>query len=194
MVVVIAVIAGFAMMQMGGANEQFRRQNIAQELKSAFERARFDSVKRRADNPDAQAKVVVNETTYTLTTDRNQDGVFDSTDDEVANLTGQNVVIAGDTGITLPVTIKYNQRGEITAVDATNAVIDPVFLVCNVSCSSPTQANSNILMVSRTGTVNLLAGGSELPTFSPPGGITSIPANTSINNTAVVTPTPTPTP
>lgn len=192
-VVVIAVIVGFALMQRGGANEQFKRQNVAQELKSAFERARFDSVKRRADSSGIQAKVVVDQTTFTLTTDRDQNGLLETSDNEVANLSGQNIVIAGNTGITLPVTITYNQRGEATAIDA-GGVIEPVFLVCNVSCASPTQANSNIVLVTPTGTVNLLAGGSPLPTFSPPGGISTVPANTSINNTAVVTPTPSPTP
>ena len=185
-VIVIAVILGFAIIQRGGVDQQLKRQNVAQELKSAFERARFDSVKRRADSPDVQAKVVVTATTFTLTTDRDQSGVLDTADDELTAFSGLNVIIAGNAGITLPVTLTYNQRGEAAAVDNTASTIDPIFFVCNVSCSSPTVANSNIVLVTPTGTVNLLAGGSDLPTYSAPGGLTNVPTNTSINNTAVV--------
>ena len=39
--VIIGIISTFAFMQRGSANEQFKRQNVARELKVAFERARF---------------------------------------------------------------------------------------------------------------------------------------------------------
>ena len=55
--VIIAIIAGFALMQRGGANEQFQRQNVARELKFALERARFDSVKRRAARMPLQIEI-----------------------------------------------------------------------------------------------------------------------------------------
>src|SRR5688572_33143247 len=106
-VIIIAVIAAFAIMQKGSANEQFQRQGLARELKVAFERARFDSVKRRADTSSIQAKVVVNAMSFTLTTDRNQDGVLDTSDDQASNISGLNIVIAGDGGITLPVTVSF---------------------------------------------------------------------------------------
>jgi len=74
--VIIAVVAGLALMQFGTARDQFRRQNLAQQLKQAFERARFDSVKRRADGVTPYAKVVVNTGSFTLTTDKNGNGVM----------------------------------------------------------------------------------------------------------------------
>ena len=58
-IVVISILAGFALLQRGNANEQLRRQNAAQQLKVAFERARFDSVKRRAECDPNKAKVVI---------------------------------------------------------------------------------------------------------------------------------------
>jgi prepilin-type N-terminal cleavage/methylation domain-containing protein len=189
--VVIAILAGFALMQRGSADEQFKRQNAAQGLKSALERARSDSVKRRADTSAVQAKVVVGTSSITLATDKNQDGVVNSADEQVTDLSGLNVVIAGDAGVSLPVTVSYNQRGEATAVDLVGDVA-PIFWICNISCSSPTVENSNIVLVTPTGTVNLLPGGAEIPTFSPPSGITSVPPGNSINNYAAVTPSPTP--
>lgn len=191
-VVIIAVIAGFALIQRGGTDEQLKRQNAAQELKSAFERGRFDSVKRRADNsgPSAvPANVVVNTTGFILSTDLDQDGDLDSDDERAVDLNGSNIVIGGDVGMNFPVTVSFNQRGEATATD-TNGDVLPIFLVCNVSCASPTGTNSNIVLITPTGTVNLLAGSSTIPTFSPPVGITIVPSGDSINNQAAVTPTP----
>ncbi len=189
--VVISVLAAFGLMQLGGADDQLKRQNAAQDLKSALERARFDSVKRRADTAGIQAKVVVDTTSITLSVDKNQDGVIDALDEQVTSIAGLNVVIAADVGVTLPVTVSYNQRGEAAAVDTVGTVV-PIFWICNVTCSSPTVANSNILLVTPTGTVNLLPGGSSIPTYSPPVGITNVAPGNSINNSAAVTPSPMP--
>ena len=48
-ILIISIVAAMAIMNRGSADEQFKRQNLARELKVAFERARFDSVKRRAE-------------------------------------------------------------------------------------------------------------------------------------------------
>src|SRR5690606_12428047 len=66
-IVIIVIVATLALMQRGSANEQFQRQNVARELKVALERARFDSVKRRALPP---AKVEVRPDRFILTTYR----------------------------------------------------------------------------------------------------------------------------
>lgn len=190
-VVVISVLIGFAIIQRGSTDQILRRQNAAQELKSSLERARFDSVKRRADVSSAQANVVITATSVTLTTDRDMNGVLDAADQQVRDFAGSNIVFAGDHVMTFPITVSYNQRGEATATDA-GGPVEPVFLVCNSSCDSPDVNNSNILLVTPTGTVNLLPGGTALPTFSPPGGISTIPPSNSINNSAAITPTPTP--
>jgi len=178
-IIIIAVVATLALMSRGSANSQFQRQNVARELKVAFERARFDSVKRRADSAATQAKVLVDAGVYTLTTDINLNGTLESSDDIAKTVSGQNIVIAGSVGTTLPVTVRFNQRGE--AVDSSGASISPVFLVCNASCSSPTTANSNLVIVTPTGTVNLLAGNATVPTFNAPP-VTNVAVGTGISN------------
>lgn len=203
-IVVIAVMSAFALMQRGSANEQFKRQNVARELKVAFERGRFDSVKRRAlrdstpDNPysptdDIRARVLITESSYTLVTDNNtngdlvnDDGTFDPADVRATSFGGQNIVIAGYGSLSLPYTIYYNRRGD--AVDSGGASINPAFLVCNVSCTSPTVANSNIVLVTPTGTVNLLAGGTAIPSFTAPN-VSVVPGTNSVSNMVYV-PTP----
>ena len=138
--VVIAIIAGIAMMQRGSANEQFQRQNVARELKFAFERARFDSVKRRADATSNRAKVVVDSGSFTLTTYRTSDGITFTAEDFQTSFAAQNVVIAGQGGSSVPMTIYFDQRGE--TVDSVSAAISAAFYVCNASCASPGRARA----------------------------------------------------
>lgn len=163
-VAIIAVVASLALMQRGSANEQFQRQNISRELKVVLERARFDSVKRRAANTVLQASVTVNATSFTLVTDVNMDGdLSDPADSHTTDFAGENITIVPQSG-TLPITISYNQRGE---PDVTN----PTFVVCNGTCdfNTDTASNADIVLVTPTGTVNLLPGGADLPQFSSPG-------------------------
>ena len=176
-IVIIAIVAGFALLRKGSANEQFKRQNVAQQLKVALERARFDSVKRRGDAAAVQAKIVVTTNSYTLTTDRNHDGTITSADDLSTDLNGQNIVIGGQGGTVLPKTIYFNQRGE--TVDSSGNSISASFYVCNVSCSAPANGTANIVMVTSTGTVNLLPGSGTPPTFAAPN-VSSVPPGTDI--------------
>jgi prepilin-type N-terminal cleavage/methylation domain-containing protein len=180
--VIVAIIAGIAVTQRGPANAQFQRQNVATQLKNAFERARFDSVKRRAQaSPDVRATVQVNASSYTLTTYKVDSTGTATADTLTTGTSPQNVVIAGIESVTLPFTLYYNQRGE--AVDVNGTSISPAFYVCSVSCSSPSNSNANLLIVTPTGTVNMLSGGSRVPTFTAPL-VTTVPPSTGINNTA----------
>src|SRR5688500_10838000 len=139
-VVIIAVLAAFALMQRGSANEQLVRQNAAQQLKVAFERARFDSVKRRPgiDETDLYAQVTVTPTSFTLrtfNTDVNSNPVAVNV---VTNLPA-GVVIGLYDGTTLATQdVTFDMRGETPTSPA------PQFRVCNVTCASPTNATSNI--------------------------------------------------
>ena len=121
---IISIVAAIALMQRGSANTQFQRQNVARELKVAFERGRFDSVKRRADTSGVQAKVIVDVNSYTLTSYVDVSGTMTATDAS-SNFSAQNIVIAGYGGLSLPYTVYYNQRGE--AVDSGGASISPTF-------------------------------------------------------------------
>lgn len=181
--VVIAIVAALAFMQRGTANEQFQRQNAARELKVAFERARFDSVKRRATvpvgaDPDLRAYVIVSSNSFTLRTDNNQDGVLDTADDQIytfptgVTAEGYGFVLGGSRQVF------FNQRGE-SFIAADN----PQFMICNGTCpTAPGFSNvSNTVLVTPTGTVNLLGGGVTIPTFTNP-------TVSNVSNTAGVKP------
>ncbi|MBA3352179.1 MAG: prepilin-type N-terminal cleavage/methylation domain-containing protein [Blastocatellia bacterium] len=177
-IVIISIVAALALMQRPSANEQFKRQNAARELKVAFERARFDSVKRRAEGV-LQASVTVTTNSYTLSTDVNPNAT--GLESVASDLSGANITIAGFTSMTLPVTVTFDRRGEASAVDG-SGYVNPQFLVCNGTCPvTPTSSTANIVLVTPTGTVNLLAGNATPPTFAN-ANVTSIPTTTGISN------------
>lgn len=161
--IIIAVVSSLALLQRGSANDQFQRQNVSRELKYAFERARFDSVKRHAEGA-GPAEVVVEPDRFTLWTDSdlNAAGL-----ESAVTLLPANISIARFEGGSGTVTISFDKRGEISITGATN----PIFLVCNASCSAAndTSSNANIVLITVTGTVNMLMGGvTPQPSFTPP--------------------------
>ncbi len=162
-IVIIAIVASLALMQRGNANEQFQRQNAATELKIAFERARFDSVKRRAVTEPSYAGVIVSANAITLKTENNGNAVTTDAADSVTTALPAGIVIERINGETLPVTVNFNMRGE-TIVPSGSVQ----FRVCKFTCGSPTAATANLLVVTPTGTVNLLPGDAQPPTFANP--------------------------
>ena len=178
-VVIIAIVAGLALMQLGQPNQMMKRQNVGRELKVALERGRFDSVKRRAATSATQARVTVTSTSFTLTTDNDLSGSIESSDDVLTDFGAQNITISPTGSMTLPFTVWFNQRGE--PVSSSGVSVSPVFIVCNGPCSSPNISNSNIVVLTPTGTVNLLAGGSTVPVFPTPN-VTSVPPGAGISN------------
>lgn len=166
-VLIIAIVSTIALLQYTAPRQQFSRQNVSRELKVFLERARFDSVKRRADSASAQARVVINATSYTLSTDKNGNGTIDSGDAIGRSFSGTNIAITG-TGMVFPVTVYFDQRGEVQAIDGASAVVNPVFRICLGNCSTPTNGNSDLLIVTPTGTVNLLGGSANPPAFATP--------------------------
>ena len=192
-IVIISIVGSIALMQTGTPNRQLKRQNVARELKVALERARFDSVKRRATSnvtatDDERARVIITADSYTLVTDNNRNGevitganAIESGDGISISLAGQDIVIAGN-GIVLPVTVLFNQRGEATmGGGGTN----PIFYVCNIDCSIPTANNANLVLVTPTGTVNLLAGNASPPSFAN-ANVTTVPTTTGVSNTVAL--------
>jgi prepilin-type N-terminal cleavage/methylation domain-containing protein len=173
-IVIIAVVASLAFFRMGKANTQFQRQNVARELKVVLERARFDSVKRNAEGA-GPATVIVRSTSYTLNTDSDRNGAYETLTTDFA---AQNIAISGFSSMTLPVTITFDKRGEAEAVDSSDAVVNPQFYVCNSTCSvTPTVTDADLVMVTRTGTVSLVT-----PEIGPP-----VFGNANITNTTVYT-------
>jgi Tfp pilus assembly protein FimT len=214
-ILVIAIIMSMSVMQYGKSRERFRMQNVARELKVAFERARFDSVKRRPEDSSTFARVAIaggtdEANTYTLTTDLNQNGTFDTGDSVTTNTSPQGILIKPKPGVTMsfPVTVAFNMRGEVVASQADGSAVLPSFIVCYQPC---TPAESLIVLVTPTGTVNILDGVTGVPNFTAPGGFFSVNSNTNIYDIVTVpgpspsviptatpddsgSPTPTPTP
>ena len=173
-IIIIAIVCAFALMQRGSANEQFQRKNIARELKIAFERARFDSVKRRAVGGAPQAYVTVTPASFTLRT-YNTDVNGTSVANDLVTSVPSGVVIAHYDGSALVShEVDFNMRGETPTSPA------PQFYICNISCSSPTNSTANIVLVTPTGTVNLLTGGASIPTFTSPT-VSNVSGATGIN-------------
>lgn len=183
-IVVIGVICGFALMQAGGTDDQLQRQNVAQAFKVAFERARFDSVKRRASevgsNALREATVTVTPTSFTLRTYTNEANGTATPSDQTTTLPS-GIVIGRYDGATLTsVVVTFDMRGEIGSAS------DAQFYICNVTCAgSHTNTNANLLIVTPTGTVNLLPGSSTLPTFGVPS-MSPIPTSANINPDTVL--------
>ena len=175
-IVIISIVAAIALMQKGSANEQFKRQSVAQELKVAFERARFDSVKRRV-NPGEEATVTLSPYQYTLRTFPTDSSGTPTVNDRTTTMPDGIVMGMYGGGPLTTQTVTFNMRGEAVTSPAAQ------FVVCNNSCNSATDATANIVLVTATGTVNLLSGGSILPSFTAPG-VSVIPANANISNTA----------
>ncbi len=185
-IVIIAIVASLALVQRGSANEQLQRQNAARELKVAFERARFDSVKRRADGTTNApfAQVTVTPTGFTLRTFNVEANSTATPQDQAYPLPAG--VVFGGYGFTLTsAVVTFNRRGESSVTGGGL----PQFMACNGStCPTPpgVAAISNTVLVTPTGTVNLLAGGVTIPSFTNP--TVSTMSNTAAVNPDVVLP------
>ena len=176
-IVIIVIVAALALMNTGSANPQFQRQNVATQLKNAFERARFDSVKRRVD-PGFEATVTLTPYQYTLRTyPIDASGTPTASDEVTAMPSGIVMGMYGGGPLTTQI-VKFNMRGEAVTSPA------PQFLVCNFSCNGPSDATANLILVTPTGTVNLLPGSATLPTFGLPT-IYNIPSTTNVNPDSV---------
>jgi Tfp pilus assembly protein FimT len=193
-VVIIMVVSLVPLLSIQSSKTVFERQNFARELKSALERARFDSVKRRASDPGIQARVIISEDGFEVVTFAKPAGTSASSTEmgevmDSKQLEEQGRVLShpsSDIGTAFPVTISFSERGEATAVDADgNLVSSPAVVICAGTCSTFDRSNSNILAVSRTGTVNLLPGDEVIPTFTAPQ-TTTVNATSGINRLLVV--------
>jgi prepilin-type N-terminal cleavage/methylation domain-containing protein len=189
-IVIVAVVSVMAMTQFGRTETRLQRQNIARELKVYLERARFDSIKRRATVRDNMARVVISSATaFNVTTDMNLNGTIDTADTRFMSLNGRtDARIMLDT-LTFPITIYFDHRGQAVAVDQFNNEITviPRFTICDANCTvaTATANNSTVISITPTGTVAMLNGGSSLSNVSAPN-ITTISGNTNISNMVYV--------
>lgn len=201
--VIVVVLVTFAIASFRSAGSNLDRQNIAREFKVSLERARFDSVKRRASVCSDMSGVTINDTSFTLMIDMDNDGTLAGHEIRQVDLAGRSDVTIAPNGVTLPLTIKFDQRGQAFLNDCDPASIPtasiPLLFFCNGACTPDTAnaENSNVIFVSPAGTVAMLYGGETMPTFDEPT-VTEVPADENINpllavwdpDTVSATPTP----
>jgi prepilin-type N-terminal cleavage/methylation domain-containing protein len=187
-VVIIGIIAVMAMTQFGRTETRLQRQNIARELKVYLERARFDSVKRRASSLGDMARVTITgATAFNVTTDMNLNGTIDTADTRFMSLNGRtDARITGD-NLIFPIVIRFDHRGQATAINGNNVEITPRFTICDANCTvaSATANNSTVITVTPTGTVAMINGGTTLSNVNAPN-VTTVAANTNISNLVYV--------
>jgi Tfp pilus assembly protein FimT len=183
---VTAILVTFALTSFTTSKSNITRQNFARELKVSLERARSDSIKRRATDANSMALVKIDSaTSFSVATDLNQNQIIDSSEIKQTNLAGSGVKIVGSS-LVFPVTIKFDRRGFMTATNGSGTDITVNLTVCE-SCTASTanSKNSNIISVSPTGTVLMLDGGKTPPVFQNPV-VTTVSSGSQINPVVVV--------
>jgi len=206
--VVLGILVTLAVASFGNSRENLGRQNIARQFKVSLERARFDSVKRHADVCSDMSRVTINSaTSFSVSTDLNQNGRLDLPGEtqnySFANYSDVNLI---GNGVTLPVTIRFDERGRaFLQGDCDPSSIPtstvPLFYFCNGTCTAATATsqNANALFISPTGTVAMMTGDSTVPTFSDPS-VSNVSTGTGVDNRLTEwtgtppTPSPFPTP
>ncbi|HEX8737178.1 MAG TPA: prepilin-type N-terminal cleavage/methylation domain-containing protein [Pyrinomonadaceae bacterium] len=190
-IVIVGIISVMAMTQFGRTETRLQRQNIARELKVYLERARFDSIKRRAmvRDTDMARVVITSATAFSVTTDMNLNGVIDTADTRFMSLNGRTDARIMLDSQTFPITIFFDYRGQAIAVDRFNNVIPtiPRFTICDANCTvaTATPNNSTVINITPTGTVAMLSGGTTLSNVNAPN-VTTVSGNTNISNLVYV--------
>jgi Tfp pilus assembly protein FimT len=183
--VVGAILVTTAVTRMGSAQSSMQRQNLASEFKVNLDRSRFDSIKRRPSDLDTQAKVkITSATSYTVTTDLNQNGILETFEGQAKDISATSTVKIISTTGSFPVTIRFDWRGKAVAYNTAEQPIPmPTFYFCEgtgCNASTATDANANIIFISPSGTVNMSKGGATLPTFLAPN-VSNVNTNSGIN-------------
>jgi prepilin-type N-terminal cleavage/methylation domain-containing protein len=167
--VILAILTTFALISLGNSTKSLERQNIAKSFKNSLERARFDSIKRRASVCENKSLVVITSaTSFTLITDSNQNGTLEpDTEAHTTTFGAQD----GVSILTYPVVIRFDQRGNASSGPCeTETEVDTPTIFCTTPCTAENAdaSNSNMIFVSKTGTVAIMPGGSTAPVFNAP--------------------------
>jgi prepilin-type N-terminal cleavage/methylation domain-containing protein len=185
--VVAAILVTFAVAQFGKTDKYMTRGNFAREFKVNLERARFDSIKRRAEGAAAALSrvIITSATSFTVITDYNQDGKLDpATESRVVNFTG-GIKFVGS--LVYPITLTFDRHGHVYAtngvmIDGNPQAISPVFTICDKGCTLETAnaSNSSVISISPSGTVALLKGGETPPNFNKPN-VSNVSSSQDVN-------------
>lgn len=175
--VLIGILTTVALMQLGSSRTDFERQRISREFKIYLERARFDSVKRRPTAAADMARVILDgPSSFRAIYDNDGDGTIQPGETKVVDFTQRtNAIIQVSDAWSYPVTIRFDRRGHITAVDGSGNPVTPLFTICSdCSASSP---DITRISVSSSGTVAELRAG-QSPETLPTPATTSTNVNT----------------
>jgi prepilin-type N-terminal cleavage/methylation domain-containing protein len=163
---VTGILMTIAVITFGGAKTDLQRQSIAREFKNYLERARFDSVKRRAAAPADQASIVLTSSrAFTANLDFDEDRVLRANESRVVDFTQRSAtqIYVSDVGLNYPVTISFDQRGHATATDSLGGAVSPItFTICSSSNCSPTSPDRTVISLSPSGTVAILRNGQSV--------------------------------
>jgi type II secretory pathway pseudopilin PulG len=190
--VIVMTLSTTALFTIRKAHIDFQRQNLARDFKTLLDRARYDSIKRRAVSSSDRAKVIINnKRSMSLVSDMNQDGTLVPANEiKVLDFAGTDTGKFIVTNTNFPYTVSYDQNGYVTVTDNTGAAVSLAFTICNYNCSDATGATINardtsIINISATGTSTILRGTETLATTTNP----TVSQNTStqvINNLLTV--------
>ena len=182
-ILAVMVISSFAK-----SKDKLKRQDFARQMKSYFDRAKFDSIKRRATDFDEMAKIIIeNDSTYSLVSDTNSNGILEAAEiNRISLPQNENFKIVPGSNV-YPISIRFDFRGQIKATDGNNSPINPVFIICDSGCLNfpPNGENSNVIAVSPTGTVSLLKGGTS-PQQATQANVANVGTNQKINQMGMV--------
>ena len=104
--VIVLIVFTYAWTTIMRAHQSSTREGAAQQFASFLERARSDSMRRRATDANQMAEVtILNETFYSIRTDENGDGALDAP--RVINLQEQQIKIDGP----YPRTFMFDRSG-----------------------------------------------------------------------------------
>lgn len=107
-VVMISIVAAFAVMQIAGAQRAISLSNSAREFMTWVEKARLDSLRRHAMSSGEMARVTIaSANSYSITIDQNGDGTLDPP----RTITIPATNGASFSGLAVPVTVRFNWRG-----------------------------------------------------------------------------------
>ena len=168
---ILAVLTTLAIANFRTSKVDLERQAITREFKVYLERARFDSVKRRAVNVADQANLILTgPSSFTAQIDFDDDRVLRANETRVVDFTqrSQTQILVSDVGLSYPITIRFDRRGHVTATNSLGAVVDPVmFTICSSSTNcTATSTDRTVISLSSSGTVAVMRDG-QSPAAAP---------------------------
>jgi len=167
---ILAVLTTLAIANFRSSKVDLERQAISREFKVYLERARFDSVKRRAVNTADQANLVLTgPSSFTAQIDFDEDRVLRANETRVVDFAqrSRTQILVSDVGLSYPITIRFDRRGHVTATNGVGAVVDPVmFTICSSTDCTAASTTRTVIALSSSGTVSVMRDG-QTPAAAP---------------------------